>query len=102
MTLASLCSLLRFISQPVFVLRIPQREAFDGVQTSASAGEEQYVHLHNTEHQEFESMRSNLPERYYAGREPPPHPHRRQPSFEEGKGKGGADWQSVAFAGERR
>lgn len=41
--------------------------------------------MHNVEHQEFESLRSSLPERYYAGREPPPSSssqHRRQSSFQ--------------------
>lgn len=67
------------------------------MQTSASSGEEEYVHMHNAKHQEFESLRSSLPERYYARREPPPSSqHRRQPSFqphveEEVEGGGAAE-----------
>jgi hypothetical protein len=48
-----------------------QWEAFDGVETAVSAGEEEYVHIQNAEHEAFESLRSSLPDRYYAGHQAP-------------------------------
>lgn len=83
----------------------PQREAFDGAETGASVGEEEYVHVVNAAQETFESLRSALPDRYYEGRgpqqqdgeQPPPQQHRRQRSQrcqrqgpeQEGEGEGG-------------
>lgn len=50
---------------------LEQREEFDGAETSACAGEEEYVHIQNAAQEVYESLRSTLPDRYYEGHPPP-------------------------------